>query len=396
MNGTAAISVKGWCPGALRPMESGDGLIARVRPWVGAFTLKQAGALADIAERLGNGHLELTRRANLQIRGLREQSLPELHAALSELGLLDPDAETEALRNVMVAPLAGLDASVMDVRPIARQITAALAADRRFAALAAKFGWLVDGGGVASIAAERADIALCAIGDRVALRLDTHWVGAGTPEQTTAAALSAARAFLGVGANSRMRDLSDEQWVRLRAEIRPVLSLALNVEIGNDRPLGLLASATGVAAPFGQLEARQLRGLVSLAADTGATELRLSPWRILYIGARGDRRLIDGAAGLGLIVDPTDPLLRVDACPGAPACNSATVDSRAAARWLAAHGAVGSIHVSGCAKGCARSEPANLVLVGEAGRYRVVHNGTTRDIPQGTIHPDELRALLHG
>ena len=32
-----AIEVKGWCPGALQPMPSGDGLLVRVRPWCGAF-----------------------------------------------------------------------------------------------------------------------------------------------------------------------------------------------------------------------------------------------------------------------------------------------------------------------------------------------------------------------
>ena len=107
MSLAATFDVKGWCPGALRPMQSGDGLIARVRPWCGAFSLAQASGLAEIAERLGNGHIDLTRRANLQIRGLREEGLPGLHDALDRLGLLDPDPATEAARNIMVGPLAG-------------------------------------------------------------------------------------------------------------------------------------------------------------------------------------------------------------------------------------------------------------------------------------------------
>jgi precorrin-3B synthase len=49
MNAVAAFEVKGWCPGALRPMESGDGLLVRIKPWCGAFTLAQAAGLADIA-----------------------------------------------------------------------------------------------------------------------------------------------------------------------------------------------------------------------------------------------------------------------------------------------------------------------------------------------------------
>src|SRR6266568_5904688 len=121
MSAAACIEVKGWCPGALRPMLSGDGLIVRIRPFCGAFSLEQAHGLADLARRLGNGHIDLTRRANLQLRGLVEERLPELHAALGKLGLIDPDAETEATRNLMVAPLAGLDPfEKRDVRPIAR------------------------------------------------------------------------------------------------------------------------------------------------------------------------------------------------------------------------------------------------------------------------------------
>src|SRR5258707_15227657 len=96
MSAAASIEVKGWCPGALRPMLSGDGLIVRLRPFCGAFRLEQARGLADLARRLGKGHSDLTRRANLQLRGLVEDPLPQLHAALGQLGLVGPDAETPA------------------------------------------------------------------------------------------------------------------------------------------------------------------------------------------------------------------------------------------------------------------------------------------------------------
>ena len=96
------------------------------------------------------------------------------------------------------------------------------------------------------------------------------------------------------------------------------------------------------------------------------------------------------------IVDESDPLLRIEACPGAPACGSATVDTRGAARRLAAMGFAGTIHVSGCAKGCARSAPADLVLVGREGRYGVVRQGTARDPVSRTVAPDALGSLLDG
>jgi precorrin-3B synthase len=357
MSLAASFEVKGWCPGALRPMASGDGLIARVRPWCGAFSLAQASGLAEIAEHLGNGHMDLTRRANLQIRGLSENRLGELHAALDRLDLLDASPEAEAARNVMVGPLTGAG-----VRAVAAQLSYALSEDRRAAGLPAKFGWLVDGGGPLSIVAERADIALYVTDDGMALRVEGQWFGAGSVEAALAAAFGG----------------------------RPDLP---NVDVApapGRRRLGRVAGMTGVAAPFGRLEAAQLHALIGLAAKGGASEIRLSPWRAIYIDA-----VVETPSNLGLIVDETDPLLRIDACPGAPACRSASVDTRTTARRLAVSGLAGTIHVSGCAKGCARSAPADLTLVGEGGRYGVVRNGTTRDAVERTVGADDV-AVLHG
>jgi precorrin-3B synthase len=332
MSLTATFDVKGWCPGALRPMESGDGLIARVRPWCGAFSVAQAGGLAEIAERLGNGHIDLTRRANLQIRGLREEGLPALHDALSRLGLLDPDPATEAARNIMVGPLASAK-----VRALAEQLSRALTEDRRIAALPA---YITDAG--------------------VALRVDGQWLDGGSIEAALEAASGGTLAL-------------------------PKLDI---VPQPGRRRLGRLGGVTGMAAPFGRLEASQLRPLVGFATAAGASEIRLSPWRALYVDAE-----VELPVELGLIVGENDPLLRIDACPGAPACRSATVDTRRMARRLT--GFAGTLHVSGCAKGCARSAPADLTLVGEDGRYGVVRNGTTRDPVERTIDADDL-PVLHG
>jgi precorrin-3B synthase len=351
MSTAMAFDVKGWCPGALRPMASGDGLLVRVKPWCGSFTIKQAMGLADIAARLGNGHIDLTRRANLQIRGLREEAMDALHIALEGLDLLDPDPATEAARSVMVGPLAD-----RDTRALAAALTRAIAAERRLTALSAKFGWLVDGGGPLSIVGERADIALHATHRDVALRLDGKWLGTVPREQAVKAAIA-----LALGEKPLLS--------AMRLEPKP-----------GSRQLGAISGFFGLGVPFGRLEAAQLR---TLASTPGATGLRLSPWRALYIDAP-----VEDLAGL--IVDDSDPLLRIEACAGAPACKSSSVDTRSDARRLAARGFDGSIHVSGCAKGCARSTPADLTLVGEDGHYGVVHNGTTRDPIERIVEPRAL------
>jgi precorrin-3B synthase len=409
MSVAASIEVKGWCPGALRPMLSGDGLIVRIRPFCGAFSLEQTRGVADLARRLGNGHIDLTRRANLQLRGLLHEHMPELHAELGKLGLIDPDAETEATRNLMVAPLAGLDpAEKLDVRPLARAIAEGLAADQRLRALPGKFGLLIDGGGTISIAAERADIALLAIDGGIALGLDTpagtDWLGATPPDRAATVALAAARAFLeaaGPAKRLRMRGLPAKSLAHVQSVLMPMLRPCELVLPATGRRLGAFGAAVGVAAPFGRLEAKQLDRLSSLAEAAGATELRLSPWRTVYFSARdaaAARHAVQAARFVGLVVDLDDPLLRIEACPGAPDCKSSSVDARGDARRLAAlasaAGYDGSIHVSGCAKGCARSVPSELVLVGKAGRYCLVRNATTRGPVERVIGTDEFPALF--
>lgn len=398
---SVAVDVKGWCPGIVRPMPSGDGLIVRVRPRCGAFPLATAGALADLAQRLGNGHIDLTRRANLQLRGLTEDRLPELQEALANLGLIDVNAETEAVRNVMVAPLAGLDPNQpFDVRPIAAAIEHTLTTDVRLLALPAKFGFVVDGGGPLSIAAERADISLAAVGDVIAFGLDTQWLGTIAWERAARLAIAAAHAFLRVGAQGRMRDLSANNFAAVRTAVAPHLSPIDRLPSAGGRRLGLLRTAVGVSAPFGRLQAGQLRRLVALAGEAGAQDLRLSPWRTLYTGVRDGCSLLEGARAIGLIVDEGDPLLQIEACPGAPDCQASSVDTRGDACRLAAiartHGFKGSLHVSGCDKGCARSLPSDLVLVGQAGRYRLVHNGTTRGPTERMIGADDFETLFNG
>ncbi len=394
----AAILRKGWCPGALRPMQSGDGLIVRVRPRVGRLSLDAAGALADLSARLGNGHIDLTRRANLQIRGLTEDRLDGLQAELDRLGLLDGDAESEAVRNVMVTPLMERDS---DVHRVAVQLERLLASDHRLRALPAKFGVLVDGDGAVSIAGERADISLRAVDGGFALGLDTddgtQWLGACAASDAADLVRVAMLTVLGCRSQGRMRNLGSTGFSMVRSVMIPKLAPVPSFDASSRHRLGLLEGAVAVAAPFGRLEARQLRQLVALATAAGVHDLHLSPWRAIYMRVRdaeAGRIVLDGARTIGLVTDDSDPLLRIEACPGAPDCESSTVDARGDALRLAAWDFKGSIHVSGCEKGCARSAPSSLVLVGDHGRYRVIHDGTTRDRAERWVESRDIGMLL--
>ena len=95
---------KGWCPGALRPMETGDGLLARVRASGGRLTPGQAAAIADAALTCGNGAIALSARGNLQIRGVSEESLPDLHARLGFVGLINSTPKSSGCATSSQAP----------------------------------------------------------------------------------------------------------------------------------------------------------------------------------------------------------------------------------------------------------------------------------------------------
>ena len=420
MSNAAIFEVKGWCPGALRPMQSGDGLIVRVRPQAGAFKLASVTALAEAASRFGNAQIDLTRRANVQIRGASETSLSALHAVIGQLGLLDESPDGEAVRNLMIGPLAGVDPTeVFDVRSIAVELTRLLASEPALWALPTKFGFILDGGGVLTLARERADIRLQAMrgnaGVVIAIGIDTQngveWLGAVAPDDAAVAALAAARAFLDVtprGTRQRMRELSEQGLASLRAamksQLAPMTFLPKEANATLSQRIGLIdlgagRFAVGIAAPFGRVETGQCLQFATAIDELSVKEIRLSPWRALYVGATNRQigaAILDAAVKAGFIVDSTDPLLRIEACPGAPSCASTSLDTRGDGRRLAqilarAH-FTGSTHVSGCAKGCAKSDSADLVLVGADGRYGVLHHGTAQDRPLRTSSFAELAA----
>jgi precorrin-3B synthase len=416
----AAFEVKGWCPGALRPMHSGDGLIVRVRPRCGMLTPGELVVLAEAAAEFGNGHIDVTRRANLQIRGVSEAALPALRDAIAALGLLDPTPEAEAVRNLMIGPLAGIDpAELLDVRPIARELAGLLVSEQAIWALPSKFGFSLDGGGTLTLADERADIHLAAVragaDAAIAVGIDTHagidWLGSVAPAAAAAAAMAAAYAFLEVtsdGTRRRMRDLSADGLASVRsamaARLDPLTLEPRKTNGASERRVGLfeLGSgqfAIGVAAPFGRVETDQLLKLAGKLTALGVKDVRLSPWRTLYMevpGASAGQAILNIAGAGGFITDPSDALLQVEACPGAPACRSTSLDIRGDARRLAAllprFGFERTVHVSGCAKGCAKSGVADLVLVGAEGRYGIVRNGSAWDHPVRTSSFSELTA----
>ncbi len=389
----SAPAVRGWCPGAHRPMLSGDGLVVRVRPPGGELTPDAAHGLADLAARHGHGIIELTNRANLQLRGVRAGAHPALLDGLARLGLLDPEADAEGRRNIIVDPFRALAADDAQTR-CAEALAAQLAA-RAFALLPSKFGFVIDAGPLRRLDGISGDIRIEASGGTLIVRADGEAGGRAVagPAEAVALALDLARWFLasgGVGADGRGRIAAHlAAGATLPADLRG--AMPPNPAAPPPRP-GAMGAGLCVAAAFGQLRAQDLH----LLADSGATRLRITPWRMVHLPDPSAAGRLDAAPDL--ILTPGDPLLRVIACTGAPGCPQASVATRELARALAPAVPRGAtLHVSGCAKGCARPGPAELTLVGREGAFDLVTNGTPWDEPhRRAIPPRQVQAMLGG
>ncbi|MBW5486424.1 cobalamin biosynthesis protein CobG, partial [Streptomyces bambusae] len=134
------------CPGALRLHPADDGYLARVRLPGGLLDTAGALALAEAADRLGDGHLELTSRGNVQLRGLADGCGAALAQLLDGAGLL-PAPSHERVRNIVATPLAGLDGSGHgEVLPWVAELDRLLCASARAAALSGRFLFALDDG----------------------------------------------------------------------------------------------------------------------------------------------------------------------------------------------------------------------------------------------------------
>src|SRR5262245_44311241 len=93
------------CPGALQVHQAADGGLARIRVPGGRLPAEAFRAVVTAAAELSDGTVELTSRANLQVRGLAAGAEVALGERLAAVGLL-PSASHERVRNIIAAPLA--------------------------------------------------------------------------------------------------------------------------------------------------------------------------------------------------------------------------------------------------------------------------------------------------
>lgn len=320
------------CPGVLRLHEAADGRLARVRLPGGRIDARGLRGVAAVA-RLGNGIIELTSRASLQVRGLPMDAGERTAAILAAAALL-PSASHERVRNIVASPVAGRHPrSVAATDAVVAELDHRLCADPALSRLSGRFLFAVDDG--AGLLGRGADVTLTATApDRFAL--GDHVL---PPAQAIDAALALAR----------------------RAETSPVPEVAYrgHLRLGTLRQLDGRVALT-VLPRLARLSPAHLDALADLSDD-----VRLSVRRTLTLVDLEPTVAAATAAvlrQLGLIDDEHSGWFGLTACAGLGACARAERDVRtlAAARAEQRAGGDPPEHLAACARNCGRPPDAEV------------------------------------
>jgi precorrin-3B synthase len=415
---------RGACPSLAAPMQTGDGFLARLNLGGQTLSLDAAAALCEAARQHGSGIIEVTSRGSVQVRGLTLQSVPSFIDAVGEIGIDVPEGVP-----IAVNPLAGLAADeAVDAEALASALRMALRATGLARRLAPKVSVAIDSGSALHLDALSADIRLCAIAGPGDTGL--HIAMGGTAESAVPiGVVSFERAVDAVFRLLKELAARGEE-ARARNAVRMVGAAPFSAAVADllmdgagapdgvgaflspprrprAEPIGVHALrgdrlALGVGLPFGKVDIESLLRLIRGAKSVGAAGLRVAPDRaLLMIGVRPDDvdALAAEAAALGFITRADDRRRAIAACPGAPFCACTDVAMRTLAPDLAIAAAAlfdGSLtmHLSGCAKGCAHQGVAALTVVGDGSRCAIILDGTARDRPIATLAPEALRPSL--
>ncbi|MEH2157335.1 precorrin-3B synthase [Nostoc sp.] len=384
------------CPGLFYATPAADGILSRVRIPGGIISSQQCRAIADIADQHGGGYVDVTNRANLQVREIRTEINAEVLKHLQDMGLGSGNSVVDQIRNIMTSPTAGIDPQeLIDTRPFVQGWDDYIAAHPALSGLSAKFSVCFDGGGIIRVCDRLNDIAFAAVlvDGNVYFRLYLSVGEKGQPPSDTGILLppeeclpvlaALADVYLAhshttskrrlrllellntLGCDNYLQEVEQRlPFSLLCSEIRkdltpqppslqgkgenfsPLLqgeglgersdTKYQHIGIHPQRQQGLFY--IGVVLPLGRLESRQMRGLANLAAKYGSGTLRLTPWQNLLLTDIPWQWVADvqsEIAFLGLDSSATNIKSALVACSGKKGCAASATDTKSHALALA-------------------------------------------------------------
>ena len=397
------------CPGLFYSTPAQDGLLYRLRIPGGIINYQQFQTIADIADNHGSGYIDITNRANIQIREIQQSINIEVLKKFQALGLASTNAKIDHIRNIMTNPTAGIDTEeLIDIRPLVKDWEEYITAHSQLGELSAKFSVCFDSGGKVSVRYQPNDIILAAElnNSNVYLRLYLSYGEKGEPAKDTGIVFKPEETItvLEALAETYLKhiDTKNRRKLRLREIINNItvkeylhqvqqhhnpyilnikktplrtsapLREKTHIGIHSQRQTGLYY--IGIVLPLGRLETGQIRGLANIAKRYGDGNIRLTPWQNLLLTDIPQNQISEveqEITNLGLNSSPTDIKSFLVACSGKRGCAAAATETKDDALNLVKYldslmilDSSVNIHFSGCSKSCAQHTQADITLLG--------------------------------
>jgi ferredoxin-nitrite reductase len=389
-----------------------DAFMARLRIPGGVVTTHQLRELARIAQQLTSGYVQITTRANFQMRLIQPKDAPEFLRRVQSIGLHTRGAGADNIRNLTMNPTAGVDpVELIDVSPFVHAIGQIIINDRSFYDLPRKFNIAYDGGGLIGSVEDTNDIGVKAvkIGDEILFRLA---LGGATGHKSFASDLgvvvpsaeinkvvvAALRVYIEKGCRTnrkraRLKHLLETMSLdEYRALIEQKLGAPLrrapydaaqmrwasqelpHSHVGDFPQKQRGFNYVGAACPVGHITPKQMLRVAELADLYGSGEVRLTVWQNFIIPNVSDAfvpTLTRALEKAGLPVKQSNIATGVIACTGNSYCKFAQANTKGHALDLIKHlerklelDQPVNIHVTGCPNSCAQHYMGDIGLLG--------------------------------
>ena len=389
-----------------------DAYMMRLRIPGGLIRGWQLSGLADLAERTAGGYVDVTTRANLQLREIPADGAKQALYGIRELDLVSLGSGGDNIRNCTASCLSGIDSEeLIETIPLAKRMHHYILNHREMYGLPRKFNIAFEGGGRIASLEDTNDIGFRAVEvlapqptqDGRTLDPGVYFLltlggitghkdfarGTGvllTPDETIAVAGAIVRVFVKHGdrtdrKKARLKYLLDA-WgfdkflTSVEAELDVVLPRvsddAFALPAGEDRMahVGVHPQKqpdrfyVGVVLPVGRMTAAQARELAAIADELGNGEIRLTVWQNLLIPnihAADVDSVTSRIEACGLEWQASSFRAGLVACTGSAGCKYAGADTKANAMTLARHLESNleldvpiNIHLTGCHHSCAQ------------------------------------------
>jgi len=393
----------------LNPVK--DSFMARLRIPGGQLKSFQLREIAAVAQELTTGYIQITTRANLQIRLIQPKDTPEF-LRIQSVGLHTRGAGADNIRNLTSNPTAGIDPrEIIDCTPFVQELAQFILSQREFYDLPRKFNIAFDGGGLIGSVEDTNDIGIKAVklGEEVFFRFA---LGGATghkafardlgvivrPAELVKSVVALLRVYIAHGnredrKKARLKHLLEkwtlEQYLAETEKLlgKPFQRLPLDPaalkypsaefphsHIGAFPQKQPGQNYLGVTLPAGQITCDQLRLLADIADRHGLGEIRLTVWENLIIPNIPDAELETvkrEIRRIGLNWKQSNLSSGVIACTGNKYCKFSSTDTKGDALGLIKYledriklDVPVNIHLTGCPNSCAQHYIGDIGLLG--------------------------------